>query len=279
MRQFYTLIMVFFTAFTPAKAQYLEVGTLVGGTSYMGDLQHGASDLGGFGPTGGIILRMNYTPHLAVKGTAIYGSFDATDRHKLGDSRARNLEVQTTYYELAATAELNLTKFDIIDGHITAPYVFVGLAGMYFMPKARYEGKYISLRPLGTEGQTLNGGKAYSPFTVAIPFGLGVKMSLNRRMNIGFECGFRYTFTDYLDDISGVYPNIDELVKQNPVAAEMSYRTPQYYGKKLENPVGQLRGDKAKYDIYYFIGGSLTINLGSRQTMEFNRSYRSFFKS
>ena len=34
---------------------------------------------------------------------------------------------------------------------------FVGVGGFYFNPKAKYEGKWVSLQPLGTEGQGLNG--------------------------------------------------------------------------------------------------------------------------
>ncbi len=40
---------------------------------------------------------------------------------------------------------------------------------------------------------------------ISIPFGAGIKYSLNERFNIGFEILHRYTNTDYLDDVSKTY--------------------------------------------------------------------------
>ena len=40
---------------------------------------------------------------------------------------------------------------------------------------------------------------------VSVPFGVGLKYSLNERLNIGFEIVHRFTNTDYLDDVSTTY--------------------------------------------------------------------------
>lgn len=261
-----------------SKAQYLEAGVTTGITSYIGDLQPNIPDSRTFGLSGGAYARLNLSPIFAVKGSAFYGNFSAADKYAYGTRKTRNLECITTLYEVALTGEINLTKFDIVDGHITAPYLFAGAAGLYFNPQVKQNGSYIDLQPLGTEGQLLNGSKGYSRFAFAIPMGAGFKIALNRRVNLGFEFGVRYAFTDYLDDVSGNYPNIAELQKQSDLAASLSYRTPEYFNQKLENPEGRPRGDKYKNDLYYSGVLSLSINLASKEKMEFNKVYREFMK-
>ncbi len=262
-----------------SKAQYFEAGLTGGGTSYFGDLQSDKPEPRSFGKSGGAFLRWNLSPTFAVKTSALYASFTASDKYATGSRISRNLESITTIYELAATGEVNLTKYDILEGHISAPYLFAGVAGMYFNPQVKYQGGLIDLQPLGTEGQFLEGGKPYSRFALAIPVGLGVKLAATKRINLGFELGLRYAFTDYLDDVSGNYPNLDELAKQNPIAADYSYRMPAYFNQKLENPQGLSRGNKMKNDFYYYGGVTISYNLASKEKMEFNKEYKAFFKA
>jgi Domain of unknown function (DUF6089) len=281
MRKFFTTFLVgtLLLVSPSIQAQYVEVGGMAGGTNYIGDLQGFKPEIGAFGPSVSLMARWNRSPRLAFRATAMYGSFNATDYRAFGNLRSRNLEAQTQLYELAVCAEFNLLPFDVMDGKTNAPYLFAGVGGLYFNPQARYEGKFIDLRPLGTEGQYLEGGKPYSPFQVVIPMGLGMKLALWQRLSVGFEFGIRQTFTDYLDDVSGKYPNMDALGKQNPIAAQMSF--PAITTTTLPNQraaiEGQKRGDNVKTDRYYFAGVSMTYSLGSTRKMEYNQSYRNFF--
>ncbi len=43
---------------------------------------------------------------------------------------------------------------------------------------------------------------------LVVPIGVGVKYALNERMNLGFEVVYRYTTTDYLDDVSKTYVGV-----------------------------------------------------------------------
>ena len=278
MRKLITSTFILLSIFK-SQAQYFEAGVTAGATSYIGDLQPTSPDTRSFGPSGGAFLRWNYSPNIAIKGSALYATFVGADKYANGSRRSRNLESVTTIYELAATGEYNLTKFDFLDGQITAPYLFAGVAGFYFNPRVKVQGTYTDLQPLGTEGQFLNGSKGYSRLGIAIPLGIGFKLAVNKRVNLGFEFGLRYTFTDYLDDVSGNYPDLAALESQNPTAAALSYRAPSYFGQKLENPQGQPRGDKYKNDFYYYTGVTLSINLASKDKMEFNKAYRGFRKT
>jgi hypothetical protein len=79
-------------------------------------------------------------------------------------------------------------------------YGYGGVGLLYFNPKAELNGTWHALQPLQTEGVE------YSRITPVIPFGLGVRFKFGPNMNIAIEGGYRKIFTDYLDDVSTVYP-------------------------------------------------------------------------
>jgi hypothetical protein len=278
MRKITTLFFAI-TFLNMVQAQYGEFGLKAGVTNYMGDLQYGSVPANGsYGLSGGLMYRYNFNPYVSVSGHAVLGRFSSTDAYANGSRRTRNLSFRNNLYEIGIHGELNLTKYDVLDGRISAPYLILGVAGFYHNPEARDKtGKWIALQPLGTEGQTLDGGKPYRLFQVSIPYGFGVKLAASKRVNLGLELVFHQTFTDYLDDVSGNYPDLQALKAQNEVAYEMSWRTPTYFGiANLDPPVGKKRGDNYKTDIYYFISGTMTINLASPKKMEYNSNYRTF---
>ena len=101
-------------------------------------------------------------------------------------------------------------------------YVFGGIGGFYFNPVGydRFidenkniigSGQKYILRDLRTEGQgspsdtLFNLGETYGPVAMCIPMGIGIKKAFNGNGGIKLEFGFRYTNTDYLDDVSGNY--------------------------------------------------------------------------
>ncbi len=99
-----------------------------------------------------------------------------------------------------------ITNFKKKRNRKSTVFVFTGVGVFFYRPKAEYEGKWYSLRKMHTEGQGLPGGpKKYSNFNVCIPVGLGWKYTIDRRWSVGADLGFRKTFTDYIDDVSGEY--------------------------------------------------------------------------
>jgi hypothetical protein len=108
------------------------------------------------------------------------------------------------------------------------PYFVAGVALLHHSPQAKTPlelgNQWIDLQGLGTEGQARIGyATPYSKIQFTIPIGLGLKLKINERTDFGFEIVPRFTFTDYLDDVSGAYPNMDDL--GNPLAVAMSNRT------------------------------------------------------
>ncbi len=172
----------------------------------------------------------------AIKGGITYARIVGKDE-KSGDiSRAtRNLSFSSNVWEASLQLEFSLLTENRGKRYIFQRnsiwnnmniYVFGGIAGFKYNPKAKLDGDWHALQPLGTEGQGLEGGSdPYELTSLAIPMGLGFKYYLTRNWNVGFEAGFRYTFTDYLDDVGGKYYGNDLLRAGNgDIAAKLADR-------------------------------------------------------
>ncbi|HTF81579.1 MAG TPA: hypothetical protein VL947_07635, partial [Cytophagales bacterium] len=79
------------------------------------------------------------------------------------------------------------------------PYLHAGIGFVHYSPTASLNGEWYRLRPLRTEGHK------YSPMALVIPFGFGLRIKLLDHWDICTEFGYRYTRTDYLDDVSEYY--------------------------------------------------------------------------
>ncbi len=75
------------------------------------------------------------------------------------------------------------------------------------------------------------------------------------------EIGFRYTNTDYLDDVSKSYVNLDTLkAYKGNIAKQMSYRGNTAVGWGGENPnYGFQRGDSKSNDWFWYGNVTATI--------------------
>lgn len=156
--------------------------------------------------------------------------------------------------------------------HNEQVYLFTGVGVAYFNPKAQFNGDWIRLRPLSTEGQGLDGGPAkVLGVTATIPFGIGARMGIGRMWRIGIEATYVKTFTDYIDDVSTEYYDRDILAAQvGPEAAYLSNPSQQntaWFG------TGQQRGDKQK-DAYYYINLTVARNVTYKDYAKARRMHK-----
>lgn len=102
---------------------------------------------------------------------------------------------------------------------IFSPYLGAGIGFFQFNPKAMYNGQEVALQPLGTEGQGLPGyAPKYRLVDIMIPVNAGLKVYFpSRRVSLAVDFNYNYTFTDYIDDVSTVYPN--------PIDIQNAYQT------------------------------------------------------
>lgn len=263
MRKFVVFLLLILPVFIFGQDWHV---TAFGGLSnYQGDLQekrlttsqtHGAFGLG---------VQYELNKHIILRSGLIYGKISGDDKNAEDDlRRRRNLNFNSKILEFNLMAEYDF--LDLQEYRFT-PYVFGGLAIFGFDPYTNDTlGARYYLQPLSTEGQGLSTypeKKPYHRVQPSIPFGAGIKLRINDQVSLGYEIGFRKTFTDYLDDLSTDYADPATLLaERGPKAVELAYR-----GGELKdgNPVypatGSIRGGSDYKDWYYFQGITLTYRL------------------
>lgn len=223
---------------------YNSIGVSVNAFNYYGDLSPTtkaiSTDISLTQPAIGLSFTHRFGPRYQLVGSFTYGGIQGSDNSSADPADVenavyryvRNLSFRNRIKELSVVAQVDLFKNEqtYLSRVQWTPYAYAGLAGFHHNPQAigpetdlfgqplSDAGTWIDLRPLKTEG------KSYSLFQIAIPFGLGARFKLNEIMDIAVEWGFRYTFTDYLDDVSGYYVDLNSF-GTNERAKALSYRS------------------------------------------------------
>lgn len=254
----YILTIILSVLMFPLVAQKSEIGAFAGTSFYLGDLNPSKI----FAKpqfAGGLIYRYNISPRWAFRANIIFGEVQGSDM-ETNNKDPRNLSFRSPITEISLQMELNFLKlYTDWEKNKFAPYIFAGIGFFSFNPKAELNGSYYDLQHLGTEGQGLEGEKDfYSLTNFAIPFGLGFKYNISKIMTIGIEWGMRYTFTDYLDDVSGnYYDNITLLMERGDIVAALADRSESLHKE------GTGRGNVTTKDWYSFAGMTITFRIGN----------------
>lgn len=253
-----------FSAQTPVE-QIWEFGIWGGAANYFGDISASLKETPKVTrPAFGIYNRINFNSRLALKTSLNYGTITAADEYSdIPFNQARNLSFKSDILEAAVQMEFNF--FNYILGHRRykfSPYVFLGIAVFKFNPKAELNGQWYELQPLGTEGQQYpdySGVKPYKLIQVALPYGGGLKYSVSKNLTLGIEFGYRRTFTDYLDDVSGMY--VDPAVLASGTNGQVAVALADRSVEIVNEPIGiegRQRGDSQSRDNYLFSGISFS---------------------
>ena len=84
----------------------------------------------------------------------------------------------------------------------------LGVGVFSYDPYAYLKQSKIFFTSLGTEGQgsaAYPDRKPYSSMGVCIPIAVGFKYNVSDTMNVFAEVGYRFTTSDYIDDVSTTY--------------------------------------------------------------------------
>jgi hypothetical protein len=247
----------------PASAQVSELGVTGGVSYYIGDLNPTRHYPRNLKPAGGVFYRYNFDERYAFRLQGLYTKLEAYDSNSSDSLQLRrNLSFRTTLFEASALVEVNFLKYRGLgkDGHSWTPYVFVGLAYFHMDPQGQLGDTWYDLQPLGTEGQgSTAGGEPYKLDVISIPFGVGFKFALTDRVDLGIEWGLRRTYTDHLDDVSGVYVDNAQLsFETGPITAALADRSDL---RESGLNTGRARGDSQTRDWYQYTGVSLSLLL------------------
>lgn len=244
------------------SAQRLSVGVWAGISNYFGDLNTTAN-FEYSGPGAGFFVRNAFSKRFAYKGSINYGKVAFSD--EANDNvyqRKRNLSFESPIVEFSNELEFNFFKFDVTKENYTfTPYILIGVSIFYFNPTTELDGMRVRLRDYATEGQgTEEGtGDKYTRAAFAIPMGIGFKYSFDPRWTLGLEGGIRKTFTDFIDDVSGTYPEFINNTPDNSLGSELSDRSDEL-GEPIGLP-GKQRGSNNRNDDFLFVGLSLSYNI------------------
>jgi len=160
-----------------------DIGVFLGGSFYMGDLNpdkvfyHPS-------PAYGIKYRYNYNPLFSMSYGFTRGKLVASDNDFTNlFQHYRGVSLVNDYInEFSTQIEYNLYPIssDKPKNDKFSPYIKLGLAIVY--------------------------GKMMKPhFQIVVPFALGLKYKLTKKVEISTEWSFRRTFTDNLDNLTQYY--------------------------------------------------------------------------
>ncbi|MDN5285123.1 MAG: outer membrane protein beta-barrel protein [Mucilaginibacter sp.] len=250
MPKFVAIIFLLFISYH-LQAQTWEIGGAIGGAGYQGDLNlNNPVKLSGL--SGSIFAKRNFNGYLSAKLNYTMGKISADDSKSSSEQfRDRNLSFSDNLKEISLIGEFNFMKYIPDAGpNKYTPYIYSGIGYTAYNPRANYQGQTYSLRDLRTEGEPIPYGKR----TMVIPYGAGLKYNFNSKWTVAGDIGYRFTFTDYLDDVSTVYPDPTKLPSN--LARDLSDRSSEV-GKPVNSP-GSQRGDFKKRDTYFFIGFTIS---------------------
>ncbi len=220
--------------------------------------------------SGGIFFKKQFDNYVGIKVNAHYAMLGYSDKYnKNYYDKIRNLSFNTNIWELSVSGEFNFFRFQPgFNEYRFTPYVSLGVGVFNYDPYTYLYGVKYYLRPLGTEGQgsaAYPNLKPYSSMAVCFPIGLGMKYSLNERMNVFGEICYRFTTTDYIDDVSGNYaPEAFPLQPNGQPSPAFLLQDRSYeYGYQLSNVSGRQRGNSDNKDSYVTIELGLSFNLST----------------
>ena len=248
------------------EAQYSwDVGVHLGGANYLGEMGGKEKTRRDFvwdmklnqtrwaiGP----FARYKVNRTISVNAGLLYMRIQGADHFSSNPERVgRNLNFRNDMFELYIRPEFTIFQDNDLGGRGRYRtdfrlFGYVGVGLFYQNPKGQInrEGDFYELRPLNTELAD------YSSLGVSIPAGLGFHFTMKRRHRIGWDMGWRTTFTDYLDDASTVYA--DPALLPSQLAVDLANQSSYAYAldPSLPDPrnydAGGIRGDPTHNDSY-----------------------------
>lgn len=201
------LLFMFITSGTSQNGW--EAGFWVGTSHYFGDLNTNF-DLTKPGPAAGLTARYLFNERLNFKSSINYAFIRETDVDSPNPfEQSRNLHFRSNIFDMSNQFEFNFLPYVHGTSYYFSPYFLLGLSVFHYQPQAQYQDSWYNLREYGTEGQIQ--GEEYFSFSAGLIYGAGIKWDINYRISMNVEVAARWLSTDYLDDVSTVYPNPGEV--------------------------------------------------------------------
>ncbi len=264
---FIILLLISGLSYEATAQKGYELGGWLGASYYFGDLNTNFR-LNKPGLAFGVLARKNFNHRLSFRTSLNFGRVRAYDSDSENNfEKNRNLSFRSNIFDWSNVLEFNFFHYE--HGHHTynnTPYFFGGINLFHFNPTAELNGERYALRKMGTEGQTL--GQEYNTISGGFVLGGGYKFDINKDLSVNVEISTRFLFTDYLDDVSSVFPDKQALIDtRGPIAAALSDRS-LIDGLGAQ---GRQRGDTKGKDKYAFVGVSIVRYFGGIECPEISK--------
>ena len=175
------ILYISFLVTSIASAQLYEVGALIGGSNYIGDI--GSTKY--INPNRlafGGVAKFNFSSRITFRASGLYTKLHAEDgKAETNFRKNRGLQFSNNIAEAALGIEFSFFKYSLTKvGYTQTPYIIAQIGAV----------NYAAVDDSGdTKRKT----------SIVAPFGIGYKMKLARNIGIAFETTFRYMFNDTID--------------------------------------------------------------------------------
>lgn len=245
-----------------------EFGVAIGGAHYFGDINNRAA-INRPKFSAGVFFLKQFGNYIGLKISGNYARVGYSDKYSDNVvQKQRNLSFNTDIWEFSVSGNFNFFKFyPGISGYTYTPYISLGAGVFSYDPFAYLKNQKYYLRQLGTEGQgsaAYPNRKPYGSMAVCLPVSVGFKYNVSPAINVFAEVGYRFTTTDYLDDVSTSYaPDaFQPLPNGQPSPAKLlsdrSYELGEVIGIK-----GRQRGNSMQKDAYAIGQVGVSFNISS----------------
>ena len=156
-----------------------------------------------------LMYRMNFNPYQSLRFRFAYNHVQFNDKYAQEYYRQnRGYSSTNSVYELSAIFDYNFLPVNDEQRSMLSPYIFGGLSGLFFsntqitaVNDFNRDASGNAITPTSDQDFNTNFtyGKSATKFSVAIPFGVGLKYKFNYNWAIFGELMFRATFTDAID--------------------------------------------------------------------------------
>jgi hypothetical protein len=169
-----------------------DIGIWGGTSTYFGDM-NGVSNLQSFNPNFGAYYRYNFNPRVGVRAMILAGQVRAE-----GEIEGFNHSFDKMVEDISLQAEINYLKYILGSKYDRfTSYVTVGI-GLAYLPY-KMDPAFIAM--FNAEH---NKGDFYvdeAEIAATLPFGMGFKFTLGRRLGLGIEYQMRKLLSDRVDDL------------------------------------------------------------------------------
>jgi len=192
MKRILIVFLIGFMAFEAVGQQSVDVGLFGGAGTYFGDMTK--SDFGkSVNPAYGAFMRFNFNPRYALRFNVLNGSIGST-----GSFEGQPWNFKKNVLDISLQFEFNFFKYIVGDKETPySTYLFAGVG----MQTYKYSLDPNLIQPLIDASYLANASQSGPVLTPTIPFGLGFKFNVSKRIGLGIEGGLRKTFSDKLDNL------------------------------------------------------------------------------